>query len=254
MKEIVRRYSIKQARLIRNACSPLRHLDLPVFTYFKILTDGSFATLSNYPEQLEFYYHHKLYLNNPYLTHPDLIQPGCVLTATTQDAGYLDTVTQSKKNYKLHNTFLMVEKSGQAMEGYFFGTFDSDPALAARYYQHLELLKKFTTHFKLQTERLIGSMIAEGYNMKKGKGSAFLERDARLPLSSSDPCLLQFQKEVSLLSKQQQRCLDLYRQGHSAQATAALLGLSQRTVEHYFETIKEKLGCTSKSELLLIKY
>ena len=40
--------------------------------------------------------------------------------------------------------------------------------------------------------------------------------------------------------------LTIYLEGRSAQSTAAILGLSRRTVEHYFENIKVKLNCRSK--------
>ena len=57
-------------------------------------------------------------------------------------------------------------------------------------------------------------------------------------------------KEIYGLSPQEQRCLELFKKGHSAQATAVIMGLSRRTIETYFNIIKEKLNCNSKWDLL----
>jgi DNA-binding CsgD family transcriptional regulator len=59
-----------------------------------------------------------------------------------------------------------------------------------------------------------------------------------------------FLKTTMAISPQEEKCLELYQQGHSAQSTAAILGLSLRTVESYFENIKYKLQCNSKRDLL----
>ena len=71
-----------------------------------------------------------------------------------------------------------------------------------------------------------------------------------MPLLNKDLKTQQFLKKIFPLTVREHQCLDLFKQGRSVQATAAILDLSQRTVEHYFENIKEKLGCQSKMELL----
>ncbi|CEG57845.1 helix-turn-helix transcriptional regulator [Legionella fallonii] len=52
------------------------------------------------------------------------------------------------------------------------------------------------------------------------------------------------------LSPQQNRCLKLLMQGKSTKETAKVLQLSVRTVEHYFERIRELLGCRTNKEII----
>lgn len=52
------------------------------------------------------------------------------------------------------------------------------------------------------------------------------------------------------LSKQQAQCLYYTLHGKSAKSIAAIMQLSQRTVEEYIEIIKKKLNCAKKSELM----
>lgn len=53
------------------------------------------------------------------------------------------------------------------------------------------------------------------------------------------------------LSRQENLCLKYLMQGKSAKAIANILSLSKRTVEHYIENIKNKMGVSSKYELML---
>ncbi|MBS0630181.1 MAG: ester cyclase [Verrucomicrobia bacterium] len=56
-------------------------------------------------------------------------------------------------------------------------------------------------------------------------------------------------EKASLLSHRERDCLELLLQGKTAKETAALLALSHRTVESYFENIKKKLKCSNKGQL-----
>lgn len=247
LNDLVKRYTIKHDRLIKNICAPLKDcLGIPIFTYYTIEEDGRFCILSSCPEQLDFFYKAKLYLTNPYLKHPHLFRSGHTFIQATPDPTYLEL---SQQRFQVSNLFLTLQRSSNCIEGFLFGTKTTDSKNNINYLNQLDLLNKFSSYFKRETKPLIEQMKKDGYDLKKAKGQAFLEKDASISLTSSDPKTLQFLKVISPLSSREQECLELYKQGHSAQTTAAVLGLSQRTVEHYFENIKNKFGCVSKREL-----
>ncbi|MGQ3890940.1 LuxR C-terminal-related transcriptional regulator [Legionella sp. CNM-4043-24] len=52
------------------------------------------------------------------------------------------------------------------------------------------------------------------------------------------------------LSERETECFFYLIRGHSAKSIAAILNLSVRTIEYYFENIKNKFNCYSKSELV----
>lgn len=248
LSEIVKRYTIKYDRKIKELTDHLdKNLNIFIYVYFKILSDGKFITLSNNPESLEYYYAEKLYNSNPYLVDPNLLKSGFVFTATTKDEEYLDTVN-SLNRFHIDNTFLMLEKNEGQAEGFLFATRPNKPTF--NYISNLDILKKFNSFFIREMHSILNKMDAEGFNLKTAKGMNFLERKEGLPLASNDKMLQDFLKIISPLSPQEERCLDLFRSGCSAQATASIMGLSRRTVEHYFENIKNKLGCYSKWDLL----
>jgi len=57
-------------------------------------------------------------------------------------------------------------------------------------------------------------------------------------------------KKAERLSCRERQCLRLLIEEKTAKETASILGLSRRTVEYYFENIKNKLSCWSKKEIL----
>ncbi|NGX62294.1 MAG: hypothetical protein K940chlam9_01791 [Chlamydiae bacterium] len=119
-------------------------------------------------------------------------------------------------------------------------------------YSQIDLLVKFGTYFKREAKELIAKMMGDRFNLKKERGDVFFKTNDSLTLSNKNRKIKKFLKKVFPLSSQEIRCLELFKEGHSAQATAAILNLSPRTVESYFESIKYKLSCSSKAELLEI--
>lgn len=63
-------------------------------------------------------------------------------------------------------------------------------------------------------------------------------------------CDNQLLQKSSSLSTRERDCLRYLLMGKTAKETALLMKISFRTVEYYFENIKDKLGCFSKRELV----
>lgn len=59
-------------------------------------------------------------------------------------------------------------------------------------------------------------------------------------------------EKASVLTRRERQCLELLLQGKTAKETASALKLSPRTVESYFENMKQKLKCHNKGELFSI--
>lgn len=250
LNAIVTKYNVQQDRKIKRACAPLKNfLQISAFTYYRTYEDSSFMTLSNQPEWIEYYYSEKLFLDNPYLVHPSLLRPGCTSISSTHNDAFKKNEANCYSKYNVYDAFLIVQKSDTFVEGFFFANNQKNVNFID-FYSNTELLKHFGKYFIQETQPIIHSMLEEGINLCKEKGPTFLTRDPNELLSNRNPLFQNFLKEIDPLSKRERQCLEMFKQGHSAQATGALLGISQRTVEHYFEKIKEKLNCNSKRELL----
>lgn len=243
---IIENYSIKHDKRIKDICSPLNCLNIQVFTYGFIEADGRFGYISNSIEFNEYYFSQKLFLDNPYFAHPTFFRSGYALCPCSLD----DHVQQSLKNrFQADHLLLSLQVNESFLEFFIFANEHVSSDEGFNYLPHLNQLNKFSHYFKKEANILIGRMRADQFNIKTERGSELFETHSTIPLAT-DPKTAAFLKKISGLSPQEQRCLALFQTGNSAQATAALMNLSQRTVEHYFDNIKNKLGCGSKYDLL----
>ncbi len=248
--ELVNKYTVKYDSKIKQVCEPLKqHLNIPTFVYYTIDNDGRYTMLSSHPAQLEEYYEQKLYLNNPYLVHPSLLHSGCTSIYSTRNSHFTEQEIQSHSRYDIGNPFLIIQKREKIVEGFLFANDLKNPN-PIDFISHIDLLKKFASYFIQEAQPLILKMQHDCFNIKEEKGQAFLTRDPEEILSNNNTKTKEFLNMICPLSTRERQCLELFQQGHSAQATGAILGISQRTVEHYFENIKEKLGVNSKWDLL----
>ncbi|MBS0615107.1 MAG: helix-turn-helix transcriptional regulator [Verrucomicrobia bacterium] len=243
----LRRYHKKIVKI----CQPLQdYLEISSFIYYWIDKDGRYMGLSNNWVYFEHFCSTDAYKHNPFLVHPFLLRGGYILSPTTPDPDFLNALNKAKENAYLFDPFLIVNHKQDYYEGFAFAC--SAPRLenSRKYLNYLPLLYKFADYFVREAADIIERMKAERFNMGLLKGEAFFHRSPLLPLSARDKIEEKFLAAISPLSARERECHDLFKQGHSAQATAAMLKLSRRTIEHYFESIKEKLGCSSKWDLL----
>jgi DNA-binding CsgD family transcriptional regulator len=248
LTDLVKQYTIKHDRLLKSICAPLKEaFGIDSFIYYIIEEDGRFGILSNHAEQAECYYTEELYLKNPFMVHPKLLRSGCALVPAITDPCFQELF---REQFQIHYLLLITKRTGNAIECFLFSSKELNPHTCAEFFAKSDVLHKFTLYFKRKAEALITEMLSDGFNLKEAKGGAFFKHDPLTPLSNHNGATLKFLKTVFPLSIREEECLELFKQGKSSQSTAATLGLSQRTVEHYFDNIKDKLGCSSKWELL----
>ena len=247
--DMFQKFNVKHDRKIKQICEPLmQYLNIPAFTYYFIEGDGNFGYLSNQTAFNDYYFSNGYYLHNPYFAHPALFQTGHTLVPCSFDDEIQRTLI---KKFSGNHLFLKIETTPTRMEGFIFGEEDITEGGGNHYLRYVELFDRFGRYFKREARTLIGRLQSEKYSLRTARGAALFEQPQSIPLAShQDPNVATFLKKISGLSPQEKRCLDYFKQGRSAQATAAIMGLSRRTVESYFESIKNKMRCNSKYDLL----
>lgn len=237
----------KNERSITAICKPLQDcLDIPLFCYGRVETNGTVVNLSNSLYELDVYYDNKMYLHDPHLVHPHLLRSGTIFIPSSYNPEYMQTIC---KITKFTQILAIVETFEDHTEIFSFGTKGNNSS-HSKLFNSLDLLHRFIRHFKREAEPLIEKARRDKFNGKNAKGKIFFEGQPT-PLLINDPQTKRFLNLVMPLTKRERQCLELFKQGKTAQMTGAILGLSQRTVESYFENIKNKLGCSNKSDLLL---
>lgn len=142
---------------------------------------------------------------------------------------------------KIEQGITIIDKLPDGVGFYNFGTNQHSHLLLSAYLNHLEDLKAFIVYFK---ERAL-DLLAKAHKHR------FI-----LPNNSSEKKLLlysDFKKAEdlqSLITPRQRDCLRDLARGMTAKQIANSLNLSHRTVESYLNTLKERLNCSNRFELI----
>lgn len=244
-QEVFSKLVLKKERSIKSICAPLHDcLGIPLFCYGRIDSNGGFINLSNCPSELEVYYSMELFLDDPFIVHPRLLRSGFMLAPLAYNPEYIQKIFEKAG---MESLLIILKSSEECSELFYFGLKKGQQAAL---FSCLDLLFSFTRYFRREASLIIERALREQINAKLIRGNAFLEMPT-LPLARKDPQIESFLSHIYPLSERERQCLELFKEGKTAQMTGAILGLSQRTVEHYFDNIKNKLGCNSKTDLLL---
>ncbi|MBS0625906.1 MAG: autoinducer binding domain-containing protein [Verrucomicrobia bacterium] len=257
-KEIVQNYISKYSNLIRAATKPLRdRLGLKYFTYHKIDKQGKYTVLVDRPDWAEHYVGEKYYLVDPYLRHPDVYRSGVCMIGCHGSEEFKEKLHGAAKKFDLEQNVLFIDRSEDCVEFYGYSGSKRESTLDRAYLNHPWIFKAFAGFFKRELGAILRQMEGEAGSLIELKGGDFFCPEPINP--SLDDEFEAYLKEIGqgedlekikLLSPREKQCIRLFADGKSAKKTGVDLGLSPRTVESYFENMKNKLSCHSKQEIL----
>lgn len=230
------------------------------FLYNHMTLDGDFFAVSNQPEFYEYYYLNNFYKYSPFYRHPDnfdscVVFPGFIPYKRKE---YIDNLMTKKFGWPAENMMLILKKEKNAIHKFLFCTkLHTKPAFNF-YLNNLNLLQCFCDYFKTEMSHYHKEVNDYTINIGKLIGSEFNQINPIVPKNNDQKKIFLQSMGVpsmdasnfSSLSSQEKACLQWIFRGRSLKETAKKMHLSPRTVEHYLESIKGKLGCLTRTELL----
>jgi DNA-binding CsgD family transcriptional regulator len=258
-EEIVQNYIIRYSDKIRKATLSLHaHFGIDYFTYHRIDNHGKYTVLVDRPEWAEHYVGEQIYLNDPYLRHPSVYQSGTSLMDMHGSKEYLEKLYDAgKKVLNVDLGVMLIQKSENHVDFFGFCGNKATSALQHLFLNHPQIFSSFAAFFTQSLHSILIQMKQETSSLIDLKGDDFFHKETICPELSSE-ILLDFYhalgkkddvEKINRLSKRERQCLRLLLDGKSAKESASALSLSPRTVEYYFENIKDKLSCWSKQEV-----
>jgi DNA-binding CsgD family transcriptional regulator len=252
-QHIVQSYIVRYSDQIKKATEPLKHnFGISYFIYYRIDNAGHYTGLANRPDWIEHYVNEKIFLQDPYLRDPRVYQSGMCLAEQLGPPEYRESITKHALKFKMDVGIAFIQKKEDGVEFFGFAGNQTTSSLQRLYLNHSHLLKSFVRHFKNKLSKVLTQMREEQFSLLEMKGKDFLCRDPICPdigLSTQFTYLQALGIGIEKLSPRELECLQLLMEDKSAQQTADHLGLSRRTVESYFENIKNKLSCANKREI-----
>jgi DNA-binding CsgD family transcriptional regulator len=257
-EEIVRNYTVKHSNRIKSVTRPLRdHFGISCFFHINIDYQGKLIWLGDRPDCAEYYVSKKYFKEDPCMKHPSYWESGFSLLKTVSSDAYKKTFLDETENlFNMNSWIIFSEKTCESVKLFGFVS-DKPNCLEKIYLNHPYLLKLFTKHFQNEMSQVIYQMQEEAISLADLEGINFQASNSAqtsVPLSVyknflQDINMQKYLKMADLLSKREKECLKLLLLHKSAKETAAVLNLSPRTIEFYFENIKNKLICKDKHEI-----
>lgn len=276
MKKILSHPALLYADHIKAICEPLNKLNINYFSHANIDKNGEFSGIANNPA------FQKHYLEQSYQRADiHLSQVGSNSKYIIWDALECDGVSQrmdvDAEAFGIYHTFTIIDKNAFGDNFYHFSTSMKERSFNQVYLSNLDLLFMFIKHFNtcISQSKDLNKSYDIKFSIDSNEASYSIGQ-----LNSIDTMRSNFMREISTksldenrrifknstfiihkdthravsLSKQQTRCLLLLMEGYTATETANKMNLSHRTINHYLENLRDKLGCRNGKELIAAYY
>ncbi|CAM2961447.1 response regulator transcription factor [Legionella worsleiensis] len=221
------------------------------FYYVRVTSSGHYSGLSSHDSWHEYFCANIATIGkSPFLKHPDLVKPGINLLKNTDDPLLKKTLHTAWHEYGINFTLNIMKKIPEGIEAFGWGTDFNDPRAEERQLNDLPLLNQFIHYFYEHNQKLI--RLAHEYQVDV---SSFLDTELhdtyKVAVKNKKKLLehLGFSAVLSLTSRELET-LNYLAHGFSAKYIAQQLRLSPRTVEDHVGTIKAKLNCQTRLELI----
>lgn len=245
---------------LKQICMPLRELRIIGFIFMRFFNDGTFIDLSNQLEWSTFF------LNNYFQTkYPkEMISNHMSKTINLWTLDPNNIIWQEGERYfNFGNGISLTVKKKEYMDLYCFYSLKKDHDINQFYLSNLHLLEQFCCYFLEKAKPIINKGIQNKLHIP---ALYFLDdshsnhKDYYL-YSGIDKFFKQIGLKYSnyysikkniILSPREERIVQYYSQGMTAQQIADKIYVSRRTVEAHLINLKSKLNCKNLPQLIYV--
>ncbi len=249
--DIVQNYIVKHSDRVKKTTKPLRdHFGINYFTYHRIDSEGNYSVLVDRPDFAELYVENKLYTQDAFHDLPNQFQSGICTIESHMSLKPLNSVVSADTGV------MLITKSDEAAYFYGFCASKKTSPISNLAHNFSQVLYSFASHFENELGDILSTMQSEQFAIcKQARAKTPIIPEITTNTLSAYYNDLGMKSEVELasrLTKRERECLLLLIEGMCAKATAKRLGIKRRTVESYFDTIKDKLSCYNKQEVFFL--
>ena len=254
--------TVKYSNTILKLCKPLEKLDITYFAEISVSKNGFLSLLSNRVDWSKRFLSKKYYCDSLCADAPSSFLSGHYLIRhLNRNAKHEYLSNEAKALFDIDHSIVFIEKNPGLINFYYFSGSAENTSIINFYLNNISLLKKFILFFKVKATNLRNLCISHPIHFENYQN--ILTSDIREEGIICDKKKFNFISEINnhhyliningknkKFSKREVDCIFCLLSGKTAREAADILTLSVRTVENYIDTIKTKLDCYRKSEVL----
>jgi DNA-binding CsgD family transcriptional regulator len=255
-KKISHHPSLLYEQEIAAICYPLQKLNISYFAHVKIDDKKRFSAISNNPTFAQHYLENKYYLADIHMVDQNKFGNFFVWDGI-EFTGRSAQMCEEAGAFGIHHPFTIIQKNKDSIDYFHFASQSKDKQINQVYLANLDLLNLFISYFQENINQSKSLIRAYDFTFNLGFNPIAFEKDPAYWNKLEFKQILETSKKLdklkignAILSRRQSEILRFIIQGKTIKEIALVLGLSYRTVGHYFEAIKAKLNVSSKSELI----
>lgn len=246
----------KQNHILYSSSNDIKQITKPLtdyfgithFAYVRINPDLSRINLQTNVDWIEIFYQNvERYYQLNGLTEGRHWQSGYSLLELLDEQECL----KDAKTFNIGQGIVIAEHADNLTELVYLAlpVCDSKNAKLINLLNNIDLIKKFILYFKEQADPIIRQAIKTPIILPFLKQEMTINNFG-IDVFPREAFLESIDKNFRLLSSRERQCIDLLLKGFTNKMTAKALNISPRTVESYLNEVKNKLGCTHKSQLV----
>ncbi len=234
-------------------CKPLsHHFGVTHFWSYRISRSGVYSYVGTHAAWNEYCFDQSLLKAFPCIRHPSILRRGVTLMKAGADGEYKQLLQTAWDKFQINFNLNIFDNHADGIEAFGFATRFQDQEAEERLINELPLLRYFIKEFRQKHGKLFSLMDDNSVDLSANIGTIFYERSKSIivPFERS-----RFLREIGCssvfqLTRREKDILKLLANGFPASYIKDQLHLGLRTVENYTASIKEKLNCQSKVELI----
>lgn len=251
LNETAYQYNITAQDKINSICEPLfKSFNLESFRYCRFFYDGSYALISSNKSITVNESFSKLIFNRE--SNGTVFEQAIAKTQFDQFYYFLwpsdpeDALLSLYHHLNIWNGFTIYLKSQNYLECWCFAATKDQPILSNFYINNVKILHQFIKHFHTLANEIVQNAINSYRGIFKHFHYEQLQYDSSYEFFKLNNSIV-FNKH---LSPREIESLHFLLKGMSNKEIARKLGLSCRTIEDYVNSIKNKLECKDRKQLL----
>jgi DNA-binding CsgD family transcriptional regulator len=228
------------------------HFGINHFWYYKITNSGNYSYVGTHSAWNEFCFDNSMLSHFSCLRHPDNLQKGINLMKADAGDDYKSVLDHAWNKYRINFNINVVNSISEGIEAFGFASCYNDTFVEQRMLNALPLLKQFSRAFQNENREILALLEDNQVSLPAYFGPLFYERPKSLmiPIERDEFIKKMGFGSILSLTPRELDVIKLLSSGYPANYIAKQLQLQKRTIENYIATIKFKLSCRTKVELI----
>src|SRR3990167_1498243 len=247
------RYVLDNVSYVNQICNPIfDKLQINYFSYGRFYDDDSFQVLVSNPYWYEHFWRVNHKLSTPKLD--DFLKKDSAIYLW-EDSLREELVKDAKQFFHMDNGLTIIRRVPRYFEYFSFAFPADEKTNISTYLNHLKILESFGDYFIEKASNLIQSGQCKRIHLPHEKPTYIDIPNlciSEMDLFGEEGALGTKNKKILPVNFNTREidCLHLIKKGFTVKKMADVLCLSPRTIEDYIVSIRQKLGCQKKSEII----